>query len=332
MNLSDCLNADVFVSSPQERTEPEQMWTDARDSRVIPESLYHLYRETNYLSPSGIAGWETESGKVVSGYFSRVVRSLAECVIESSNLNNDMLMLLSETYTPLKRARGESWDRDAPRKFRSAFRLWLIDVTGALDSLAEITGILLPGAVKDLGVGHGASGPLLKWASSESQTAQGVIDPITHYAETLRVGLHAHVTLEPRHDWLRLVRIYRNKLTHFGHQAFVNFGLQGPDSEVYYFLPREWPFNPEKYMTLATPLSTEDAAMSVRRHLTESLVSVDTATFLQESSRRLGALLETALGHLLATYRHIHILRVGEIASQIQKTTNVMFEDFSASG
>ena len=333
MRLSECLDLGVFVSAPAERDEPEPMWVAARDAGQIPANLYELYRITNYLSPSGIAGWRTEAARVVSGYFSRTVRSLTECFVEAAELEAEMVRLLATTYTPLKKARGEQWDQNATRRFRSAFRLWLIDVTGIVDSLAELTAMILPGAVPKLQLGQGASGPLLTWVGKELRAKEGVVDPITFYAEALHNALKSHVTLPPEHNWWHFVRVYRNKLAHLGHQAFINFGLQGSDGEFYYFLPRQWPFNPEKHIEVRVPgeLPTDD--MSAKQHLAEALLMVDTATFIHESNNRMLLAVNDALAELLAAWRQLRIPDAADLSAKIDVATQgLTFRDFPAAG
>ena len=322
MQLQSCLGAGVVVTAPPERDEPEEMWVDARDQRVIPVELYDFYRTTHYLSPSGIAGWSTDAAKVVSGYFSRSVRSVAECLIEAADLKAQMLLNAAEMYTPLKKIRCETWDPQATRKFRSAFRLWLIDLVGAVDSLAEIIAIILPGAIRGVDVTRGASGPFLKWASRPLTASSGLVSPVSHHAECLHAAVHPHVALVASHDWLGFVRMYRNKMTHFGHQAFLNYGLQcGTDGNIYYFLPREWPFNPERYMSADAPPQSTDDPSQLDRHLQQSLAHVDIVTFLGEASTHFNALIGAAVGALSAAFIQLRVLHVNDIAALIQANT-----------
>lgn len=334
MKLESCLGTGVVVTAPPERDEPENSWVTARDAGIIPIALYDFYRATNYLSPSGIAGWSTDTARIVSGYFARAVRSLAECLIEATELKAQMLRHVSEMYTPLKKIRGEPWDPEATRKFRSAFRLWLIDLAGALDSLAEVAAIILPRAIDGVRVTRGAAGPLLKWASQPLSTYTGLVTPVQHHAEALHRAISPHVALAPNHDWVSFVRMYRNKMTHFGHQAFLNYGLQcGSDGEIYYFLPREWPFNPEQHISVADPSPQMQDPGRLDRHLIESLVHVDVVTLLDEVPAHFNALVGAAVGALSVAFAHLRILNVNDVAASIQASTKRLeFVGFPAAG
>ena len=330
MKLQDCLGADLFVSAPPERDEPESVWTDSLQRGLIPQALYDLYRATNYLSPSGIAGWQTEASRGVSGYFARVVRGLHECVVESGELLDQVLEMMPQLYTPLNRGNVE---RASVSKFRGAFRLLFINFVGSLDAMAELVALVLPQEIPALRAGRGSFGPLLKWVRKPLPAVQGIISPARFHAENLHTVLASLLSASAdRKDWVTLVRLYRNKLTHFGHQAWINFGLQCSDRKIYYFLPREWPFIPERFMELRVAGAVrEDSPRAAQDQLESTLIHVDTAFFLQEINTRIRGVLEAALREVLSAITAFRIANPEELFVQIMDNKEkAAFTDFGS--
>ena len=210
----------------------------ARDAGTIPTELFDLYRATSYLSASALSGFDTEYQRVISTYFGRVMRSLLDCLDEAAKAVVDMREETGQLYTPIKRVRGERWDERAGRRYRAAFRLFLIDLVGALDALTELIALVLPSGVPGLRLARGSFGSLRTWLKEPYPQATGLVTPVQHHVERLHAVLSPHIGDNPKDDWFELLRIYRNKVTHLGHQSWLQLGLQASDEEIYYFLPR----------------------------------------------------------------------------------------------
>jgi hypothetical protein len=190
MRLADCnLDFDEVWSSPLEKDEAEADWIEPQTRGELPANFFSFYRTTNYLSLSRIAGFATQDQRLVSGYFARVMRGLKECLVESAELVLEVSEQGRNAYTPEKSVTGQEWDRRASYKQRSAFRLLMIDLCGALDSLAEITELLLPGSVPNLSAGWSSFSSMYTWLTKPIPAPQGIVVPSTHFAEQLHQRL-----------------------------------------------------------------------------------------------------------------------------------------------
>src|SRR3954454_13410777 len=76
MKLDDChTQIRAVVAAPFEHSEPSDDWCEARAEGHIPSELWDLYRATRYLSASALAGFDTPEARIVTVYFSRLMRS-----------------------------------------------------------------------------------------------------------------------------------------------------------------------------------------------------------------------------------------------------------------
>jgi hypothetical protein len=316
MKVTDCLDVDLAISAPFEHDEPDDQWKLAIAGGVLPPSLIELYEGTKYLSASGLAGFTTEPQRIVSVYLSRVVRSVVECFTEAAGLVPLLREHLADGYTPLKKHVGLPWDKTALGKARSAFRLALINVFGILDSLAELVAIFLPDEVKTLKVGKGMFTPLHDWAAADLQEPGLVVSPARPYVEDLHARLRdLFVSNATGRAWFKLIRMYRNKVTHLGHQTWQVVGLQGPDGEIYYFVPRSWPFIMERHLGT----TGEEGAMA--NYLKSSLVHVEMPELLEKSISQTRLVADEVIGVLFDAYRVLGVRQVEHIASQLESTS-----------
>lgn len=302
MELSECLDVGGVVSAPPFRNEPEEEWVSARDAGTIPTELFDLYRATSYLSASALCGFDTEYQRLVSTYFGRVMRSLLDCLDEAAKAVAHMREETAQLYTPIKKVRGERWDRSADRRYRATFRLFLIDLVGALDALTELIALVLPSGVPGLKLAKGSFGSLRTWLRKPCPQANGLVTPVQHHVERLHAALSPHIAADnSKDDWFELLRIYRNKVTHLGHQSWLQLGLQATDEEIYYFLPRTWPFIPERHLRVGEN-SNDPSDTRLRDHLIESLVHVDVLTYSTQVVAKVQHVVASAVKVLLEAY------------------------------
>lgn len=328
MELERCLDIGGAVSAPPFRTEPEPEWVKAREQGTIPSELYDLYRLTSFLSASRIAGFDTEYERLISTYFARVMRSTLDCLDEASALVAEADDHLKQTYTPLKKLRGEKWDKTAGRKFRATFRLFLIDLIGSLDAAAELVALLLPHAVTGLQPGKASFTILRTWAGRALVSPPGIVSPAQHYSERLHDSL-AKVVRSDRaeSDWFELLRMYRNKVTHLGHQSWLHLGLQSDDNEIYYFLPRTWPFVPERHMRVAA--NSEAETGDIKQHLRGSLVHIDIITFSADVLAKVRQTVGNISAVLTAAYAQMGRLDASTLGPLLDAATiTCAFQDF----
>lgn len=315
MKVTDCLDVGLVVSAPFEHDEADDQWSRAIAAGVLPAPLIELYENTKYLSASRLAGFRTEEQRIVSVYVGRVLRSIVECFVEANELVAPLREHLANSYTPIKRQRGEEWDKAAGRKARSTFRLALINIFGILDGLAEVVALFLPGELKALKVGKGMFAPLQSWAVADLLPSGLIISPARAHVEELHRRLRETVVTDPTaRAWLKLIRIYRNKVTHLGHQTWQEVGLQGPDGGIYYFVPRSWPFIMEQH--LGTP--GEEGALA--HYLRSSLVHIQMHELVEQSILRVRGIADAVIGVAYDSYRALGIRQVDGIVQQLEST------------
>ena len=315
MQVTECLGVGLAVSAPFEHNEPDDQWTRAIASGVLPASLVELYEGTKYLSASRLAGFSTEKQRIVSVYIGRVLRSIVECFVEATELVPTLRQHLASGYTPIKKARGEQWDKMAARRARSTFRLALIDIFGVLDGLAEVIALFLPGEIKQLRVGKGMFAPLHAWVVVDLPPSPLIVSPARAHVEELHRRLREVVVTDATGKaWLKLIRMYRNKVTHLGHQTWQEVGLQGPDGEIHYFVPRSWPFIMEQH--LGTP--GDEGALD--RYLTSSLVHVQMHELLEQSIARVREVADVVIRVAYSTYRALGVRQIAEMVEQLEST------------
>jgi hypothetical protein len=140
MRLEDCvLDADIIISAPMVRTEPEEEWVRASKSGAIPSVLFDFYCRAGFLSFGSAPAFLQYKDHILFSYFSLLLRSVMESLVDA----DIQLGLFSEaqrlTYDVSKKIRGESWDETAGTRGRRHFRDLLIAEHSALDSLADLT-------------------------------------------------------------------------------------------------------------------------------------------------------------------------------------------------
>jgi len=250
MKLQDChMQLRTVLTAPLERDEPEPEWSNAHESEIIPEQLWNLYRSTRYLSGSALAGMETPQARMITVYVARLMRSVRECLVDASELREQMRQLSPLQYDPRKPYPHE-FDREASRRHRSAFRSLLVNLLGSLDVFADLVAIILPRRVPRLAAGRATFTDMERWLAKPNQVTAAVVTPHEHHASELhnRLSPLIFVVSGPERDWLPLLRMYRNKVAHLGHESYTQFGLEHiSDDGLSFFIPRSWPFVAEQY-------------------------------------------------------------------------------------
>lgn len=322
MKLWECdLEFDSVVSYPITEREPAPDWVQANRNGYLTPAIYSLYEITSFLTLAQIAGFETKDQRLVSGYFARLFRSLKDCLVESHELVETVAEATKLLYDPIKKARGESWDRTAHFKTRTALRLLVVDLYGSLDILSELLSITLPARIPNVQTGKASFSAVVSWLKREPvHTALGVVEPSVHFAELLREKLRTLVIIEsaPNREWFELLRLYRHKLVHLGPRSFQTLGFKSLADETFaHFLPNSWPFVPEEDMTLATESDegTQDFDPLKR------LVNQDTVEYVRGSLSAVKAVLDAGFNVMVDIRRTVGRPPTGESAFQIRKNT-----------
>ncbi len=326
----------TVVMPPLDRDEPEEDWYTAKEEGLIPGQVWDLYRSTRYLSAAALAGFETADARVVTVYFSRLIRSVKDCLVDAAELRKQMHAQSALQYDPRK-SYPQEFSRDAARLHRSAFRGLLVNLVGALDVFADVVAVLLPGQIANLRAGGAAFTDVEKWLGKPYVLPPGLITPSQHYAAELHAQLSPEVIVTdgPERDWLPLMRMYRNKSAHLGHQSFGQFGLQNKaDEDFSFFIARSWPFVAEQYATTGLPTAPEDDLVDFSDVLNDWLMHQDLEEYSEGAYRKIRAILGIGFGVLHSAYVQLKELPVAQqtLADLEKNRQAYKFEYFKDAG
>jgi len=111
--LDDCDldSIDSFVGAPFQRKEPEEDWLEAYESKLIPASLFDLYRRANYLSFESGPPFLRDSDNVLFSYFGLSLRSVMESLVDGNEQVAGFIADNKLVYDPVKKFLGEPWDK-----------------------------------------------------------------------------------------------------------------------------------------------------------------------------------------------------------------------------
>jgi hypothetical protein len=175
---------------------------------------------------------------------------------------------------------------------------------GALDTVAEFVAVFLPHAISDMRVGAASFTLVHRWAIATSAETIGIVSPRVHFAEELRRGVTKNFpSAGPEVEWYELLRLYRNKAAHLGHQSWQMVGLENQERDVGLFLPRRWPFIVEQH---ASYDQSGDVAshqpVDFREYFEHALMHVDLNEYSDGAFRKVFAVVESALSVLFRLY------------------------------
>lgn len=302
----------TVVTPPFEHADPSDDWRVAKADEHIPNQLWDFYRATRYLSASALAGFETRDARIVTVYFARLIRSAKECLLDSAELRAEMRDLYRRQYDPRK-AYPHEFDRDAARRHRSAFRSLLVNLVGALDVFADVVAVMLPREIPRLRAGGAAFTDIEKWLAKPHQLPPGLISPAQHFVAELHQELAPIVVVSsgPERDWLPLMRMYRNKAAHLGHESYTQFGLESKTSDTLsFFIPRSWPFVAEQHTTTGSPSRPANELVDFSDALTEWLMHQDLEEYSEGAIRKIKSVLGVGFGVLHRLYVQVNAVPV----------------------
>ena len=134
------LNLEALVSYPVTHDVAEQHWIRANESGAIPEALFRFYCRADYFSLEKAPPFLSDAEPILFPYLANLARGIKDCLVEAAALIDELRDTGARTYDPIKR-QGESWDPDAPEREVRALKLFLVDVSGSLDSFAEMVAL-----------------------------------------------------------------------------------------------------------------------------------------------------------------------------------------------
>src|SRR6267378_3949923 len=261
MRLQDCvLDIDTAMMAPIQRKEPEPDWVAARDAGVIPAELFNIYVRAGYLSFGAASEFLADDRNILFSYFGLSLRSAKEALEEAADELGLLIKAQALIYDPGKKMRGEKWDPDANKQMRKHFKRLLLNLQASLDATADVVAMFFTGMIAGLRLGRAQFSQIEAWLDRPLPSIGLVVSPQEHLLGTLYGDLQPLVySAAPEQDWLRLVRMFRNKSAHLGDPAALRIvGLHDDKGYFYHFLPRKWPFIWEEHFKPAEPTAQKD--------------------------------------------------------------------------
>jgi len=302
MRLDACdLDGVDFVSiAPFERNSPEEEWVNANNDGVIPPPLYDLYQKANFLSFGKAPRFLSDPENLLFSYYALVLRSIHESLVDAHIQADSFSDAHQLVYDPMKKLRGEKWEKGADKRERRHFRDLLIALQTALDSLADTLAIFFPGALKGLEVGRARFSRIEPWLSKPLVPTGLIATPTEFYLGKLHEAIGPLVCAEPPEtDWLPLMRLLRNKAAHLGQPFLRQVGLpRTGDGKLFVFIPRQWPYLWEQQIKPAGQTPPRPFPQMAR----ETLMHQDIVTYTRGLLAKVKAVIAEACGVLAETY------------------------------
>ena len=331
MKLDDCDldGIDVISMAPFERDAPEEEWVNAARDGAIPTSLYNLYCKAGFLSFGAAPRFLSDPDNLLFSYFALVLRSIQESLVDA-RAQADLLAAVHElVYDPMKRLRGEKWEKGADIRERRHFRDLLIALQTALDALADVIAIFFTGGIKGLEGGRSQFSKVESWLSKPLPAAGVIETPSGFYMRKLHQAIEPVVRApRPETDWLPMMRLLRNKAAHLGQPLFRQVGLpRVNDGKLFVFIPRQWPYLWER---LIKPAGQGNPALFPQL-LRDSLMHQDMITYSRGLLAKVQTVIAEASTVLNEAYEQLKDLPFNQAAlTQLEENSeSYEFENFS---
>lgn len=242
MRLEDCeLNIAAVVSAPLLRTKPDDSWLSVYKNKSIPESLYKFYTTAEYFSFDKCPKFLRDGKNILFAHLETSVELIKSSFEEYSELVEFMKKYDKDSFNPIKKAKGETFDPSAPKYFKRYFQLLIINMYSILDSTAEAVAIILSWGKLGRGEFARLIDDTINVSEKNKDISAGIIMKIEDkYIEDMKLIIKEEVIEENNNEWFELFKTYRNKLSHFRqHSTFL---LHDKKGDFYHFLPRQWPY------------------------------------------------------------------------------------------
>lgn len=332
MNLDDCDldGIDAISAAPFERKEPEDEWVRAKNDGAIPHSLYDLYQRANFLSFGSAPRFLSDEDNLLFSYFGLVLRSIQESLVDAHEQAGLFAAAQELSYDPMKEHRGERWEKGAENRARRHFRDLLIALLTALDALADAIAIFFPGSIKGLEVGRSQFSKVEPWLRDVLPPTGLIVTPREFQLKKLHDSLRPLVyASHPETDWLRMLRLLRNKAAHLGQPLFRQVWLhRAGDGRMFAFIPRVWPYLWEKLIKPAGQQARNPARLSQMLH--DNLIHQDLVTYSQGALIKVQMVVSAALIVLDESYERFKDFPEEQVALlQLRKNSEKYdFESF----
>lgn len=269
MKLKDCvLDIAAVISTPLLRKTPDDSWLSVYKSKSIPESLYKFYVAADYFSFDKCPKFLKDDQKILFPHLETSIELIKSSFEEYHGLIELMKKYDSDSYTPVKKAKGEKFDPVAPKYFNRCFQVLIINMYSILDSIAEAIAIILSWG----NLGKSEFSHLVEDSKKEIRVSNGSIVSVDQkYIEEIKGIIREGIIIEgDAKDWYDLFKLYRNKLAHF--RRYSGFLLHDKEGNFYHFLPRQWPYYFQQDMSYVKDVKAKD---DVKEPFSELLIEQD---------------------------------------------------------
>lgn len=283
MKIENCfLDNDIVLTPPLIVSRPSKDWEDARETSIIPSSLFGLYVKADCLSYGKAPNFLGDPNNILFSYFGMLLRSLKDLFVEGKDCIANFEQALDAGYNPIKKMKGEKWDPEADKRARKNLRDFVIAAVAILDNLADLIALFFTKQIPNLMVGRTQFTQIQKWLSKPITGSSFLSTPQEYFLSELHKNVVALVfPVGTDKDWLSLLKLLRNKSAHMGHRMFYYTCLMGKDDEdprFYTFLPRRWP------ITIEENLSQGNSAMptiSAKTQIEQDFMHQDAISFIK---------------------------------------------------
>jgi hypothetical protein len=304
MRLTDgMLNVVGVVSAPLSINSPEQEWLEGRDSGRLPRNVFSFYEAAHLFSIDGAPRFLDDEDKWLFSFLTSLVRGTRECLDEAHDLAGEIQRSHNLKYTPVKRVKGQQYDREASGRQTRDFKYLIVNLASALDQFAEIAALMFTKEIRRLTCGRASFVDVKYFVEAPWLAAPGVVSPKRHYVEKLHTALSAEVVGHgPESEWLDLFYLYRNKLAHLGHFMFDKIELQdGNNEEFFTFLPKNRP-QPHRARIKARSSSKPRDPTALKKYTENGFIHVDIIEYSERLIGKVNHLLDTGFGVLTEAY------------------------------
>ncbi|HEY6229756.1 MAG TPA: hypothetical protein VIW64_00715 [Pyrinomonadaceae bacterium] len=316
MKLAECdLDISQIWMAPVNWTRPTEEWSVAHSSGAIPDSLFRLYTQAGFLSQSSAPVFLSDENHALFGYFGLLLRGMRDLGVEAQEERLNLKNALSQTYDPVKKLRGEKWDRKADIRARRHLKHLLIALSAILDTSAELVALFFFGKIAGLRLARAEFIAIERWLAADcEQTEAALISADEYFLEKLRGLLKPQViTAGVDSEWLPLLRLLRNKLAHTGHRLFFPSFRCG--DEFLTFIPRVWPYIKEAEFERGPTPEIPDWPS----HCRQVLIQEDLLSFADGLYYRVNTILSSICDVLNQAYEQLGDFPVNEEALHVLK-------------
>jgi len=334
MKLKDCdLNIDAVATARFIHDRPERSWLDDQDGGTIPKGLFRFYHQADWLSFDKAPRFLSDGDHVLFSYLGNLLQAVRGSIKEARRLSEKVRALNEKHYSPARGVSGAgvTFEFDAADRQTRAYKHFVIEVSAILDVFADVAAMLFPGEIPGLTLGRAQFPQLRAWIEQEVEPVEGqLVSPRRHQLERFHVALEPLIRCEGTdRDWHRLLQLHRNKLMHLGSPAFPAIVLTDDVKDVHVFLPRRWPYLPQKFIKAGSPV-TEGVGEKAKSHIETHMIHEDLVDFCDGLFERVWATVDAGFDSLAEAYERFREFEFEpELLARLEEKEQVCgFESF----